>query len=74
MNLSRLSAILIMLSGINIFYGMYGVTKLDFVNSALPILNFFILLYAATSVETEVEKKRMSSLRDVTSEDETLLT
>jgi uncharacterized membrane protein len=74
MNLSRLSAFLTMVSGINIFYGMYGVTKLDLINSIIPILNFFILLYAATNIETEIEKKRMSTPRDDASDYETLLT
>ena len=74
MNLSRLSAFLIMVSGINIFYGMYGVTKFDLINSTIPILNFFILLYAAINIETQVEKKRISTLRDDASDYETLLT
>lgn len=74
MNLSRLSAFLIMVSGINIFYGMYGVTKLDLINSTIPILNFFILLFAAINIETEIEKKRVSTIRDDTSDNETLLT
>ena len=51
MELSRLSAILSMIGGVNIFYAMYGLTQADWVNTLIPTVTYLILIYSSAIVD-----------------------
>ncbi len=62
MELSRSSTHLIFLATLNICYAMYNVFRVDWVNVTLPILNFFVILFAFAAIENELDEKRRNKL------------
>jgi len=51
MELSRLSSILAMVGAVNIFYAMYGLAQMDWVNTLLPLGTYLILIYSSAIVD-----------------------
>ena len=62
MELSRNSTRLIFLAALNICYAMYNVFQVDWVNVTLPLLNFFVVLFAFAAIENELEEKQRNKL------------
>ena len=62
MELSRSSTRLIFLATLNICYAMYNVFRVDWVNVTLPLLNFFVILFAFAAIENELEEKQRNKL------------
>ena len=60
MEFSRLSSILAMIGAVNIFYAMYGLTQRDWVNTLIPIVTYFILIYSAAILDSESENQRLA--------------
>jgi hypothetical protein len=60
LDLSRLTGIMIMVAAINIFYTLYGLAQKNWVNTLIPLFTFFILIYAAATIEETAEKLRIS--------------
>ncbi len=58
MELSRSSTRLIFLATLNICYAMYNVFQVDWVNVSLPLVNFFVILFAFAAIENELEEKQ----------------
>lgn len=65
MELSPTSTRLFFLAALNICYAMYNTFLQDWFNVIVPILNFFIILFAFAAVENELEEKQRK-LREVT--------
>ena len=62
MELSRSSTRLIFLATLNICYAMYNVFRVDWVNVTLPLLNFFVVLFAFAAIENELEEKQRKNM------------
>ncbi len=62
MELSRSSTRLIFLATLNICYAMYNVFQVDWVNVSLPLVNFFVILFAFAAIENELEEKQRKHL------------
>ena len=60
MEFSRLSSILAMIGAVNIFYAMYGLIQRDWVNTLIPIVTYFILIYSAAILDSEAEDQRLA--------------
>lgn len=41
---------------------MYNVFRVDWVNVTLPLLNFFVILFAFAAIENELEEKQRNKL------------
>ena len=62
MELSRSSTRLLFLATINICYAMYNLFLEDWVNVILPMLNFFVILFAFAAIENDLEIKQRNKL------------
>jgi len=62
MGLSRSSTRLIFLATLNICYAMYNLFMEDWVNVILPMLNFFVILFAFAAIETALELRQRNKL------------
>jgi len=62
MELSRNSTRLIFLATLNIWYAMYNAFRVDWVNVTLPVLNFFVILFAFAAIENELDEKQRNKL------------
>lgn len=49
-----------MIGAVNIFYAMYGLIQRDWINTLIPILTYFILMYSAAILEKEVVDQRLA--------------
>ena len=58
MELSSTSTRLFFLATLNIVYAMYSTFQQEWLNVILPILNFFIILFAFAAIENELEEKQ----------------
>lgn len=65
MELSSTSTRLFFLATLNIVYAMYSTFQQEWLNVILPILNFFIILFAFAAIENELEEKQRK-FREVT--------
>lgn len=66
LDLSRLSAILVMLGALNIFYAMFGIMEGFYMNTLILVVNYFFIIYLATLLEEirgekALERKRSST-------------
>ena len=65
MELSRNSTRLIFLATLNLAFAMYNIITLqDWPNMLLPVINFFIILFAFAAIENEIEKKQITQRGD----------
>ncbi len=62
MELSRSSTRLIFLATVNICYAMYNLFMEDMVNLILPMINFFVILFAFAAIENEIEEKQRTKM------------
>ncbi len=58
MELSRSSTRLFFLAAMNICYAMYNLFLEDWLNVILPMLNFFVVLFAFAAIENDLEIKQ----------------
>ena len=58
MELSRSSTRLLFLAALNISYAMYNLFLEDWLNVILPMLNFFVIVFAFAAIENEIEIKQ----------------
>ena len=49
-----------MIGAVNIFYAMYGLTQRDWVNTLIPLVTYFILMYSAAILDSEAEDQRLA--------------
>jgi hypothetical protein len=63
LELSLTSTRLFFLATLNLCYAMYNLFLQDWVNVILPILNFFIILFAFAALETEIEEKQRNKIK-----------
>lgn len=53
MELSRLSSLLAIVGALNIFYGMYSFTQMNWVNTLIPTVTYLIIMYACAIVDSK---------------------
>ncbi len=53
MELSRLSSLLAIIGALNIFYGIYGLTQMNWVNTLIPTVTYLIIMYSAAIVDSK---------------------
>ena len=58
MELSNIASILYMIGAVNIFYAMYGLTEVNWVNTLIPTVTYLILIYAGAQVDGKAEELR----------------
>lgn len=51
MDLSRLSSIMTMFGAVNIFYAIYGLIQRNWVNTLIPMVTYFILMYSSAIID-----------------------
>jgi len=53
MELSRLSSLLAIIGALNIFYGLYSLTQMNWVNTLIPTVTYLIIIYSSAIVDSK---------------------
>jgi len=53
MELSRLSSLLAIVGALNIFYGLYSLTQMNWVNTLIPTVTYLIIMYSCAIVDSK---------------------
>ena len=49
-----------MIGAVNIFYAMYGLIQRDWINTLIPLVTYFILMYSTAILDKESEYQRLA--------------
>ena len=60
MELSRLSSLLAIFGAVNIFYGIYELIQMNWVNTLIPTVTYLILMYSSAIVDSKSGELRQS--------------